>query len=210
MSRSGLSKEEAAKAYALLKHMESKTESLDFLQPVNFQALGLLDYPIIVKRPMDLSTVRKKVRQGKYSALRECVADVQLIWDNCRTYNMNESLIVQNANAMEKYMSEFLEQYRPEERPIEPVSEDSGEVTFEEKLDLSAQIRKVPTEVLSQFVKTVESDCPQAIDHLDKERIKIRVDLFSRATFARLQAMVAASVHEGEEEPGKRQKTGDS
>jgi hypothetical protein len=149
MSRSGLSKEEAAKAYALLKYLESKSESLDFLQPVNYQALGLLDYPIIVKRPMDLSTVRKKVRQGKYSALRDCVAEVQLIWDNCRTYNMNESLIVQNANAMERYMSEFLEQYRPEERPIEAAPEDSGEVTFEEKLELSALIRRVPTEVLS-------------------------------------------------------------
>jgi hypothetical protein len=58
-------------------------------------------------------------------------------------------------------------------------------------------------------VKTVESDCPQAIEHSDKERIKIRVDLFSRATFAKLQAMVTASVHE-DEEPVKRQKTGDS
>lgn len=209
MSRSGLTKEEAAKAYALLKHLESKSESLDFLHPVDYQLLGLLDYPIIVKRPMDLSTVKKKVRQGKYSALRECVADVQLIWDNCRTYNMNESLIVQNANAMERYMNEFLEQYKPEEKPSEPSPTDTGEVTFEEKLDLSAQIRRVPTDTLSQFVKLVENECPQAIEHIDKERIKIRVDMFTRSTFARLQSLVTATLQE-DREPIKRQKSGDS
>jgi hypothetical protein len=39
-------------------------------------------------------------------------------------------------------------------------------VTFEEKIDLSAQIRRVNADILSQFVKTVESERPQAIEHL--------------------------------------------
>lgn len=206
MAKSGLSKEDAAKAYALLKHLESKNECLDFLQPVNYTALGLLDYPLIVKRPMDLSTVRKKVKQGKYTYLSECISDVQLIWDNCRTYNMNESLIVQNANAMERFMHEFLEQYRAEEKPPGETQVETTDVTFEEKIDLSSQIRRVNADVLSQFVKTVESECPQAIEHLDMERIKIRVDLFPRATFSKLQTLVSSSLHEGEDEPTKKTK----
>lgn len=37
-----------------------------FLEPVDHEGLLLVDYPNIVKRPMDLGTVRKKLEGGKY------------------------------------------------------------------------------------------------------------------------------------------------
>ena len=37
------------------------------------------DYPMIIKHPMDLSTVRKKLKASKYSSLAEATADLMLI-----------------------------------------------------------------------------------------------------------------------------------
>jgi len=39
-----------------------KAESLNFQFPVDYKALGLIDYPLIVKHPMDLSSIKKKLQ----------------------------------------------------------------------------------------------------------------------------------------------------
>ena len=55
--------------------------------------MGIPDYPNIIKNPMDLSTLKKNLLKGKYSELEQFVADLSLIWENCRTYNMPDSYI---------------------------------------------------------------------------------------------------------------------
>ena len=45
----------------------------------------------IVKKMMDLGTVKKKLERGQYSNAAECAADIRLIWDNCKLYNMQGS-----------------------------------------------------------------------------------------------------------------------
>lgn len=49
--------------------------------------MGLTDYPQIVKNPMDLSTINKKLREDRYHTVEEVLDDIQLIWDNCKLYN---------------------------------------------------------------------------------------------------------------------------
>jgi Bromodomain len=44
---------------------------------------GLTDYPIIVKKPMDLGTIKKKIKKKEYSTIQEAADDVQLVWKNC-------------------------------------------------------------------------------------------------------------------------------
>ena len=36
---------------------------------------------------MDLGTVKRKVNIGDYQTVEDCLDDIQLIWDNCKTYN---------------------------------------------------------------------------------------------------------------------------
>lgn len=36
---------------------------------------------------MDLSTVNKKLNDGDYLYVEDMIDDIQLIWDNCKTYN---------------------------------------------------------------------------------------------------------------------------
>lgn len=73
-----------------------------FLAPVDFKELGLLDYPKVVRNPMDLSTLTSHCETGRYRNPREFFADLQLIWDNCKLYNKEDSHIYQRALNMER------------------------------------------------------------------------------------------------------------
>ena len=53
--------------------------------------LGLYDYPQIIKKPMDLGTVKKKIADGKYKSITNAADDVRLVWTNCMTYNADGS-----------------------------------------------------------------------------------------------------------------------
>ena len=46
------------------------------------------DYLDIIKCPMDLGSIRKKLEEEIYVNVEEFLDDFQLIWDNCKTYNI--------------------------------------------------------------------------------------------------------------------------
>ncbi len=64
--------------------------------------------------------------------------------------------------------------------------ESSSLVSFDEKLEMSEKLRKVSLEVLAEFVKTVQAECPQALQELDKDRIQIKLDSLDKQTFKKL------------------------
>lgn len=68
-------------------------DSMEFRQPVDFKALGLHDYLDVVKKPMDLGTVQRKLNANEYRIVEECLDDIQIIWDNCKLYNGTQSVI---------------------------------------------------------------------------------------------------------------------
>jgi hypothetical protein len=39
-------------------------------------ALGLHDYPMIVKKPMDLNTVKRNLTNNAYDTVEGCLADI--------------------------------------------------------------------------------------------------------------------------------------
>lgn len=54
--------------------------------------LGLSDYCFLIKHPMDLGTVSSKLKNNRYENVEEVFDDIQLIWDNCKTYNPPNSV----------------------------------------------------------------------------------------------------------------------
>ncbi|KAJ3042424.1 hypothetical protein HDV00_007380 [Rhizophlyctis rosea] len=81
----GLSSEETAKVDAVLKKMEVRQDLvLPFLAPVPRDVRGYHD---VIKQPMDLGTIRKKVREGRYGSLGEFEGDVRLMFRNCFVFN---------------------------------------------------------------------------------------------------------------------------
>lgn len=68
-----------------------------FLQPVDWKRLGLYDYPVIIKKPMDLGTVEKHLKHRTYKHPGEFVDEMRLVWINACTYNEQNSVVYQTA-----------------------------------------------------------------------------------------------------------------
>ena len=52
----------------------------------------MTDYPVLIKAPMDLGTVKKFILDNKtYSSVKEAHQDVTRVWTNCMTYNADGS-----------------------------------------------------------------------------------------------------------------------
>lgn len=43
---------------------------------------------------MDLGTVSSKLNSGEYLYVEDMIDDIQLIWDNCKTYNLPGSVFI--------------------------------------------------------------------------------------------------------------------
>ena len=97
-----IAKEDHTRLKECLNDIEEDPKSYEFREPVPWKELGLTDYPEIIKKPMDLRTVRKNLGKGKHKRYEDFFRDVQLIWDNCKTYNSQGSDIYKMAEQMEK------------------------------------------------------------------------------------------------------------
>jgi len=80
---------------------------------VDYIAFNLLDYPMIIKHPMDLSTVKNKLNNGSYTLIEECIEEIQLIWDNCKKYNSDSSWIYKLAEKLERQFRKLVKNYLP-------------------------------------------------------------------------------------------------
>ncbi len=64
----------------------------NFHAPVDPIKWGISDYFDVVKNPMDLGTVRKKLTNNVYMCLNEFISDMSTIFENCLLYNGTESV----------------------------------------------------------------------------------------------------------------------
>jgi hypothetical protein len=64
-----------------------------FHKPVDPQELNIPDYFDIIKNPMDFSTIKKKLNNFTYTNLKEFCADMNLVFENCYTYNGRKTTI---------------------------------------------------------------------------------------------------------------------
>ena len=94
---------------ALIEMNKKKYDRINwaFKQPVDASAWGATDYYDIIKHPMDLSTIERKLNELQYSNEDEFVADVRLMFQNCYTYNAPTHPVHQNAKALEKVFDTY-------------------------------------------------------------------------------------------------------
>ncbi|TIC05020.1 Bromodomain-containing protein [Wallemia mellicola] len=71
----------------VIHQLRSSPNSIAFHKPVRkFEAP---DYHQIIKHPMDLSTISKKIKSKLYSNKLQFKYDLDLIWSNCLVYNVD-------------------------------------------------------------------------------------------------------------------------
>jgi hypothetical protein len=69
---------------ALLKQLRSHKWGWVFNEPVDPEVLGCTDYYQVIKTPMDLGTVKKRLDDGSYESPDAFAAEVRLIWANAK------------------------------------------------------------------------------------------------------------------------------
>merc|ERR1719210_2455691 len=105
---------------ALLPPLEKmwalEPEAVPFRTPVDPSALGIPDYFDIIKKPMDMSQIKRKLDLGSYRDPWDFVADVFLMFENAWVYNRKTSRVY-------RYCSKLAEVFEAE---IDPVMQSLG------------------------------------------------------------------------------------
>ena len=102
-SRRDLEGTAMAVCYDTVVELMERPEAPPFNQPVDPEALGIPNYHHIIKKPMDLRTVKDKVKRNMYRNAQDFVEDVRLIWSNATTFNASDSAVHQMALVMAMY-----------------------------------------------------------------------------------------------------------
>ena len=98
-----------------LRVLMKRHDARHFLEPVDIHAWGIPHYPRIIERPMDFSTIERKMKQSdpsklgaslypaneRYLTAAQFENDVRLIFSNCITFNGAEHRISRQAKRLE-------------------------------------------------------------------------------------------------------------
>uniref|UniRef100_A0A3B1KG64 Bromodomain-containing protein 2 n=1 Tax=Astyanax mexicanus TaxID=7994 RepID=A0A3B1KG64_ASTMX len=110
------------------------TNQLRYLQKVMVKALwrhhfawpfhepvdALRDYHKIIKQPMDMGTIKKRLENNYYRNASECIQDFNTMFTNCYIYNKPTDDIVLMAQSLEKVFLQKVAQMPPEEIELPP------------------------------------------------------------------------------------------
>ncbi|KAI3409010.1 uncharacterized protein J3R85_019887 [Psidium guajava] len=87
----------------LLNRLMSHQYGWVFNKPVDVKALNIPDYLDVIKHPMDLGTIKGKMKSGAYSSPLEFLTDVRLTFSNAMTYNPPSNDVHLMADTLNKF-----------------------------------------------------------------------------------------------------------
>jgi hypothetical protein len=146
----------------ILKELFSKKHSgyaWPFYKPVDAKMLGLHDYHDIIKKPMDLGTVKRKMDDREYKTAAEFEADVRLIFTNCYKYNPPDHDVVKMGRKLQDVF-----EMRFANIPDEPVTTYPSQHNNTNQADASSSD--------SESDSNIDSDSDESLDeHSLREKI---------------------------------------
>lgn len=112
-----LSKFQTEKLVKLVDKLINKPICLPFVDLVDPEKDGAPDYLQIIKEPMSLREVLKKLKNNSYSSIEQFERDMGLIWTNAKTYNGPDALFTHMAMESKVYFDSKMKQFSntPEE-----------------------------------------------------------------------------------------------
>lgn len=166
---------------------------------MDWKGLGLYDYPQIVKKPMDLGQIKKKIENNEYPTLHACADDVRLVWDNCKAYNADGSEFYNLAESMSKKFEDKFQKLLKELNISESGGANGADVipepTLEEKKLFAKRLYKITKEELGKVIIELDNNCPVAITKNSAEdQLEINVDNISPAAFKKALAFVNSCI----------------
>lgn len=205
---SGGTKVRSREFLSLVNKLKKFEKVEPFLYPVDPVALGIPDYPLVITRPMDISTIESNARDGIYETFEQFEADVQLIVDNATRYNPAGHPVHLMALELREHFAQILharsqgpeipkppkeatydsrakqlEAKRPKKTP------DDTPLAYGEKMALAEMIKsKLPADSLWEICRIVAPGKPEV------ENINFDLDKLPNKQLRELQAFVLSQV----------------
>ena len=79
----------------IFTNLEKSEHSWPFLEAVRKEDVP--DYYNVIKDPMDLSKIKERLNSGMYRTKEIFLADINLMCDNCKTYNPPDTIFYKTA-----------------------------------------------------------------------------------------------------------------
>ena len=137
-----IDKEIKSKLLKIISTIKKLKEAYEFLEPVDYIKYNIPDYLDIIKYPRDLSLIQFNLENDYYPNIQSFLNDVQLIWDNCYTYNPPKNYISKCAQICEKKFKKEIEKYFDVKIDIyDTYSNDN--IGVNEKMELKETINKL-------------------------------------------------------------------
>ncbi|XP_047333453.1 transcription factor GTE1-like [Impatiens glandulifera] len=112
--------------------------AIPFMKPVDVVGLGLHDYYEIIEKPMDFSTIKKRMdcKDGSgYKHVRDIWVDVRLIFKNAMKYNDEKHDVHEMAkHLLSKFEEKWLNIYPKIAEEDKRLEEDEAEMQFDMRL----------------------------------------------------------------------------
>ncbi|KAF1938872.1 bromodomain-containing protein-like protein [Clathrospora elynae] len=137
--------------------------SLAFKDPVDPVALGIPSYPEIVKNPMDLTTMEGKLKEKKYTHVRDFMADLDQMITNSELFNNKQHPVTQAGYNLRAYFLKGMGKMPrggATEEPPKPTKVKKPTVNTVQKARRESRVA-LPT-VKSPAVPTPTATSPQA------------------------------------------------
>ncbi|XP_052754375.1 bromodomain adjacent to zinc finger domain protein 2B isoform X4 [Galleria mellonella] len=88
----------------LLCEMECHEHAWPFLIPVNTKQFP--QYKKVIKCPMDLSTIKRKLQDSSYKSKEDFASDVRLVFSNCEVFNDDDSPVGRAGHSMRQFFED--------------------------------------------------------------------------------------------------------
>jgi bromodomain-containing factor 1 len=102
-----------------LRNLKRIKDAAAFLEPVDPVKLNIPTYPNIIKNPMDVGTMERKLKAEEYATVEEYIADMDLIVNNAMTFNGPDHFVSGHAMNMKKAFEKQLG-HLPKADVVEP------------------------------------------------------------------------------------------
>ena len=208
--------ESMQECYEILRFLQTREDSQPFLEPVDWQAYGLTDYPEIIQHPMDLSTIHTKLEAGQYAHPLAFAADVRLVFENCAKYNRPDSDLYMTADKLSKLFEKKFSKLKAA-AAASPASSSSSkskggasssssssshgaqpEASRADRLKLCQLVNQLTPEQLGSLVEMIQGQCPEALNEEEEEEIEIEVNNIDGHTLQTLITFAQQCVSPGE------------
>ncbi|XP_061093733.1 bromodomain testis-specific protein isoform X2 [Conger conger] len=175
---------------SILKEMFTKKHAAyawPFYKPVDTDRLGLHDYHVIIKQPMDLSTMRKKMDAREYNDVQEFASDFRLMVFNCYKYNPPTHEVVAMAKKLQDVFETRLAKLPDEVAEAEPPAQPCQHRVKVEKKDRRSRVESSSS---SESSSDSSSESESSSDTEEEERAQRLVQLQEQLQAVREQLQI--------------------